>query len=234
MTRPTTLARLFAVSLCAAAALGVLPGTGSVLAGQQATGRIVGRVRLVAAESTRPLAIAYASRSLTAPGRPGREIRNVVVYLQGMSSTPVASRQHEMRQQGELFVPHVLPIARGASVSFPNADPYFHNVFSLSRAATFDLGRFPPGRSRVRQFDKPGLVKVFCHLHADMNAVILVLDHPWFTTPTDDGEFVIGDVPAGTRTVTAWHERIGEARTRVDVTAGGEAAVEFVLPVVEP
>ncbi len=151
-----------------------------------------------------------------------------------MPTTQVAQRQHEMRQQDELFVPHVLPIARGASVRFPNSDPYFHNVFSLSRAASFDLGRFPPGESRVRQFNKPGLVKVFCHLHADMSAVILVLDHPWFTTPKDDGEFVIADVPAGPRRVTAWHERIGEARTRVDVPAGGDVAVEFVLPVVEP
>lgn len=202
-------------------------------AARDATGRVVGRVRLAAVKSSRPLAIAYASRTLTAPGTPDLEIRNVVIYLDDVPATTVPPRQHEMRQQNELFVPHVLPIARGASVAFPNADPYFHNVFSLSRASRFDLGRYPRGESRVRTFTRPGLVKVFCHLHSEMSAVILVLDHPWFTKPDDDGTFVIEGVPAGSRTVTAWHERIGEARTRVDVPAGGEVAVEFVLPVVE-
>lgn len=202
-------------------------------AARDATGRIVGRVRLADVKSSRPLAIAYASRTLSAPGTPDREIRNVVIYLDDVPQTKVPPRQHEMRQQNELFVPHVLPIARGASVAFPNGDPYFHNVFSLSRAAQFDLGRYPRGESRVRTFTRPGLVKVFCHLHSEMSAVILVLDHPWFTKPDDDGTFVIEGVPAGSRTVTAWHERIGEARTRIDVPAGGEVAVEFVLPVVE-
>jgi plastocyanin len=205
----------------------------ATVSAQPGTGRITGRVRLVAADAGRPLAVAYSGRTITEPGQPGREIRNVVVYVEGLRG-PAASRQHEMRQQGELFVPRVLAVGRGSTVAFPNADPYFHNVFSLSRAATFDLGRYPPGRSRLRTFDTAGLVKVFCHLHSHMSGAILVFDHPWFTTPGDSGTFEIDGVPAGTRTVTAWHERIGEARTVVTVPPGGEASVEFVLPVVEP
>lgn len=230
---PSRLARFFLLSLRALAATALVVGAGVAVAADEAPGRVIGRVRLVASRAGQPLAIPYASRTLTTPGRPGREIRNVVVYLSDVPATPVAPRRHEMRQQDELFVPHVLPIARGASVAFPNVDPYFHNVFSLSRAARFDLGRYPRGESRVRTFERPGLVKVFCHLHAEMSAVILVLDHPWFATPDDEGAFVIEGVPAGARSVTAWHERIGEARTRVEVPAGGEATVEFVLPVVE-
>jgi plastocyanin len=180
------------------------------------------------------MAMSYASRRITQPGQPGRDIRNVVVYLQDVPAAAVTSRQYEMRQQDELFVPRVLAIGRGSTVAFPNGDPYFHNVFSLSRAASFDLGRFPPGQSRVRTFSTPGLVKVFCHLHSHMSGSILVFDHEWFATPADDGTFVIDRVPAGRRTVTAWHERIGEARTSVTVPPGGDALVEFVLPVVEP
>jgi plastocyanin len=199
-----------------------------------APGRIVGRVRLVAAVAGRPLSASYTSRTITPQADPPREIRNVVVYLQGMPPTPVTPRRAELRQEGELFVPHVLPIARGSLVDFTNEDPFYHNVFSLSRAGTFDLGRFPRGQSRSREFGRPGLVKVFCHLHSDMSAVVLVFDHPWFTTLQDDGTFIIGNVPPGPRTVSAWHERVGEARRTVDVPAGGDASVEFELPVVEP
>jgi hypothetical protein len=146
----------------------------------------------------------------------------------------VPVRHYQLRQEGELFTPHVLAIARGALVDFTNGDPFYHNVFSLSRAGTFDLGRFPKGQSRTREFARPGLVKVFCHLHADMSAVIMVFDHPWFTTPDDEGTFVLPDVPAGRHTVAAWHERVGEARRVVDVPADGDVSVEFSLPVVEP
>jgi plastocyanin len=206
----------------------------AVLAAPAQTGRIVGRVRLVSVSASRPLAIAYSSRWLPAKGQPPREINNVVVYLQGMPAAAMPARHYELRQEGELFLPHVLPIGRGSWVDFTNDDPFYHNVFSLSRAGTFDLGRYPRGQARSRQFSAPGLVKVYCHLHSDMSAVIMVLDHPWFTTPEPDGGFVLGNVPAGHRTVTAWHERIGEAKTDVSVPPGGTATVEFILPVVEP
>jgi plastocyanin len=198
------------------------------------TGRVVGRVRLVSVSASRPLATAYTSRWIPAQGQAPKEISNVVVYLQGVPPTPVAPRHYVLRQEGETFLPHVLPVARGSWVDFTNGDPFYHNVFSLSRAGTFDLGRFPRGQSRERQFSAPGLVKVYCHLHSDMSAVVMVLDHPWFATPQDDGEFVLTNVPAGRRTVTAWHERVGEAKTSVEVPAGGTATVEFELPVVEP
>ena len=84
-------------------------------------------------------------------------------------------------------MPRLVAITRGSTVEFPNADPYFHNVFSLSRGATFDLGRYPRGESRSRAFTKPGLVKVYCHLHSQMSASIMVFDHSHFThsrTPT--------------------------------------------------
>jgi len=197
-------------------------------------GRVVGRVRLVAATAARPLTTSYSSRTLVPQGDPPREIRNVVVSLQGMPATVVAPKHYQLRQDGELFLPHVLAIARGSFVDFTNEDPFYHNVFSLSRAGTFDLGRFPRGQSRTRDFNRAGLVKVFCHLHSDMSAVVLVFDHPWFTTPDDDGSFVLANVPAGRHTVAAWHERVGEARRSVEVPAGGDATVEFELPVVEP
>jgi plastocyanin len=221
-------ARLLAV--VAAALVLVTPVDGA----PAAIGRIIGHVRLVAVGSGRPLAVNYQSRALTTPGQAPKEIRNVVVFLDGMPATATPSRTYELRQEGEVFLPHVLAVARGSSVDFTNEDAYYHNVFSLSRAGTFDLGRYPRGQSRSRRFTSPGLVKVFCHIHSDMSAVVMVFDHPWFTTPGADGTFAIDDVPAGTRTVAAWHERIGAAKKPVTVPAGGEVRLEFVLPVVEP
>jgi plastocyanin len=212
----------------------IIASAGGATSASGPNGRVVGRVRLVAATAARPLTTSYSSRTIVPQGDPPREIRNVVVSLQGMPATVVAPKHYQLRQEGELFLPHVLAIARGSLVDFTNEDPFYHNVFSLSRAGTFDLGRFPRGQSRTRDFSKPGLVKVFCHLHADMSAVILVFDHPWFATPGDDGAFVLANVPPGRHTVAAWHERVGEARRSVEVPAGGDATVEFELPVVEP
>ena len=223
-----------AARLAVGMGLATIAVTGGATSASGPSGRVVGHVRLVAAIAVRPLTISYSSCTLLPQGDPPREIRNVVVSLQGMPATAVAPKHYQLRQEGELFLPHVLAIARGSLVDFTNEDPFYHNVFSLSRAGTFDLGRFPRGQSRTRDFSRPGLVKVFCHLHADMSAVILVFDHPWFTTPDEDGSFVLANVPPGHHTVAAWHERVGEARRSVDVPAGGDATVEFELPVVEP
>jgi plastocyanin len=229
-----TFGRMAARLLAIGVALATITGAAATTAASGANGRVVGRVRLVAAPGARALVTSYSSRTLVPQGDPPREIRNVVVSLQGMPSTPVAPRHYQLRQEGELFLPHVLAIGRGALVDFTNEDAFYHNVFSLSRAGTFDLGRFPRGQSRTRDFTKPGLVKVFCHLHSDMSAVILVFDHPWFTTPDDAGAFVLAGVPPGHHVVAAWHERVGESRKTVDVPAGGDATVEFELPVIEP
>jgi hypothetical protein len=138
-----------------------------------------------------------------------------------------------IRQEREEFIPKVVAITRGSTIDFPNADPIFHNVFSLSGAATFDLGRFPQGQSRSVTFTKPGLVKVFCHLHSHMSASILVLDHPYFTIPEPDGTFTLPAVPVGTHTLVGWHERVGERSATVEVQPGGATSVKIVLPVEE-
>ena len=137
-------------------------------------------------------------------------------------------------QKDEQFAPHLVAVTTGSSVSFPNDDPFFHNVFSLSRGSTFNLGRYPSGVSRSRVFSKPGVVKVFCELHSHMSAVVRVFDHPWFTIPDDQGSFAIDDVPAGAHTLVAWHERIGERRDQITIRPGQTTAVTFTLPVLEP
>ena len=196
-------------------------------------GRVEGLVRLTAA-SLRPVPSGvYPSRRVSTPvvhGAP--EMNNVVVFIK---NAPPRERVPLMRatisQKDEAFVPRVVAITTGSTVEFPNFDPYFHNVFSLSRAANFDLGRFPRGDSRTRKFTTGGLVKVYCQIHSHMSASILVFTHDYFQIPDRDGSFALTDVPAGDYEISAWHERIGESVRQVRVDAGQCARVEFSLPV---
>jgi plastocyanin len=199
----------------------------------EATGSIVGHIRLTTHVRAPLPGSAYPSRSIgkhDAP--PVSEIRNVVVYLKDPPFRGRLTASHaELRQQNETFVPHVLAITKGSTVDFPNDDPFFHNVFSLSSAASFNLGRYPRGQSRPEKFSKAGLVKVFCDIHSHMSASILVLDHPYFTIPGVDGNYEIRNVPAGQYTIIGWHERVGERAAAVRVEAGRPATVDLTVPV---
>jgi len=198
-------------------------------------GSVTGHIKLTRVRGTPLPSNVYQPRAVNrhAP-QPQSEIRNVVVYLKDapFHGTLPISRE-VIRQEDESFVPRVVAITRGSTVEFPNGDPFFHNVFSLSSAATFDLGRYPSGRSGSWRFTKPGLVKVYCHIHSHMSASILVLDHPYFAVPDVEGNFVLRNVPPGTYTVAGWHERVGERTHSVHIDAGQAARLDLSLPVEE-
>jgi plastocyanin len=192
-------------------------------------------VKLTLASSARSTSSAYEGRAIGPRAKPLPESRNVVIYFDSLpASGDLAAMKASIAQKDEQFVPHVVAVTTGSAVAFPNDDPFFHNVFSLSRGSSFNLGRYASGATRSRTFSRPGIVKVFCELHSHMSAVIRVFDHPWFTIPDEQGGFAIADVPAGEHTVVAWHERIGERRDRVTIRAGQTTNVSFTLPVLEP
>jgi plastocyanin len=159
--------------------------------------------------------------------------RTSVVYLE--SAPRGAFDQAEparaaMDQRNETFVPHVLAITAGTIVDFPNSDRFYHNVFSLSKAARFDLGRYAAGRSKPVRFNQPGIVRVFCEIHSHMNAFILVFGHPFFSTTDTDGRYRINNVPGGTYNVVAWNEGTTSDSKTVTIAAGGIAELDFAIP----
>ncbi|PYR27886.1 MAG: hypothetical protein DMF98_04490 [Acidobacteria bacterium] len=160
------------------------------------------------------------------------DVRRSVVYLEsaprGAFETNDAGHA-VMDQRNETFVPHVLAITTGTSVDFPNSDKFYHNVFSLSKPARFDLGRYAAGRSRSIRFDSPGIVRVFCDIHSHMNAFILVFGHPFFAMTDTDGRYRIENVPPGTYSVIAWNEGTSSEPKTVTVPDGGSAEQDFAV-----
>ena len=223
-------ARLAKASLIAAlfvvAPLAILPGA-------QAPGRVTGTVKLTLANSAPSSASAYERRAVGPRPKPQSEMKNVVIFFTDLPAAKAAPMQASIAQKDEQFSPHLVAVTAGSSVAFPNEDPFFHNVFSLSRGAAFNLGRYPSGSSRSRTFGRAGIIKVFCEIHSHMSAVVRVFDHGWFTVPADDGSYLMEGVPPGEHTLVAWHERIGERRERVTIRAGATAQMHFTLPVLE-
>ena len=217
---------------CALAAV-LASGTLWIDAAQRPTGRIEGRVVITVPVATAPPSAAYAPRRVEKPApRTTSELSNVIVFVQDApKAATLPATRARILQENETFIPRVVAITRGSTVDFPNGDPFFHDVFSLSRSSTFDLGSYPRGQTKSQQFRKAGLVKVYCHIHSHMTASIMVFDHTLFTIPKADGSFTIDDVPAGTYKVSAWHERIGENSQPVKIEAGRTSEIQFALPI---
>jgi plastocyanin len=236
--------RLLGLSLSIAVALAAIPCAAAFRSrAPAATGRIQGTVLLSPTLSARKPRIRlygdYGPGSVPAPKPPATsEFANVVIYLDSVRSEDdapaVGNRRLAIAQHDETFVPHVLPVLRGSTVEFPNEDPVFHNVFSLSSSRSFDLGRYPHGTSKSVRFDRPGTVQVFCHIHSDMSAVVLVLDNPFFTIPAAPGRYAIDDVPVGDYQLVAWHERIKPIIRRVRVSAGETTTLDLDVPLPAP
>lgn len=168
------------------------------------------------------------SGTVTTKVRTGVSAAQAVVYAEPLSGTAPAPapKPFSVTQKGKTFTPRVLGVPAGAAVRFPNDDDIFHNVFSLSPGHAFDLGLYRAGASKTRTFATPGVVRVFCNIHPQMTALVVVAPTPWVTTAAPDGSWRL-ELPAGRYRVTALSERA--APVTVDIAVSGTATAPLTL-----
>ena len=155
---------------------------------------------------------------------------DVIVYVVGFTEQPSATVGATITQKGRKFVPDLVAITVGQTINFPNGDAFLHNVFSQSPARKFDLGSFKKGETKDKQFPNAGVVGVYCNIHPEMAATILVLPNQRHTRAAADGSFTITGVPAGRWTVFAYSRRATKpVSAAVTVVEGADATVNLAL-----
>ena len=162
----------------------------------------------------------------------GPRVSEAVISIEGlpapaesMLARPAAMPR--LAQQNQSFVPHVLAVSVGTTVDFPNFDPIFHNVFSVSPGKRFDLGKYPRGQSRRVRFDRAGVVQVYCDIHSNMAAFIVVLPSRAFTQPDDAGAFALPALPAGEYTLRVWHPDYPPLARKIRVPERAELTLDL-------
>lgn len=190
------------------AGLAVTPAAGAALQGPAVAGRLI---------------------LLDQGGHSSNEVGQAVIWLTGPTATIAVPGTTEMATEGKQFVPHLRIVARGSTISFPNHDPFSHNVFSLSPESPFDLGVFGRGEGQSARFDRPGIVRIFCNVHAQMRGMVVVLESGLSTQPGADGSFTLPDVPPGDYVLHAWHERAAEVTQNLRVGGHAPTPVEVTL-----
>ena len=155
-----------------------------------------------------------------ADGEERADRSNVVVFLDRAPERDIYRASATISQADRVFTPRVTAIVKGTTVEFPNDDTIFHNVFSLSKNQPFDLDIYSPGKSRSVTFEQPGWAKVYCNIHPNMVAHVIVLDNPYFAVSDAKGNFVIPNVPDGEYNLRTWHE-FASSRKKTFMLIGG-------------
>lgn len=162
-------------------------------------------------------------------GAKATDMSEVVVWVEGATNVKPKPASATMTMKAKVFSPHVVVVPVGGTVEFPNQDPIFHNVFSVSPENKFDLELYKRPKSASWTFKAPGIAKVYCNIHPQMAAIVVVRDNPYYAVVAKDGSYAIEGVPPGKYQLFAWHERAGESAIDVTVPADGAVAANFAL-----
>ena len=178
---------------------------------------------------------------LTRNRRQLNDASKVVIWLTPLGTTPApalppqqSSQIPKLVQKDKSFQPSLLVIPAGGKVEFPNRDPFFHNVFSLFDGKRFDLGLYESGSTQFVQFDKPGISFIFCNIHAQMSAVVITLNTPYYAISNRRGDISIGGVVPGRYHMHVFHPSVAPdalhaAEREITVTPGDTFLGTFSL-----
>jgi len=173
-----------------------------------------------------PVKTAVVKGTITIGGKPTSD---VVVSVEGLPQEKPETRNSKLKnskavmdQREMKFIPRVLAIQVGTTVEFPNHDKTFHNVFSTSEAKKFDLGLYPPGKSRSVAFDQPGVARILCNVHPDMEAYVVVEAHPYFSAADQRGNYQLDGVPLGKYRLEVWHPELGTRTVSLSLVREGQ------------
>jgi len=174
------------------------------------------------APKTTPKGVVSGTVTIKRDGKEKKDRAGVVVYLEGVPNAlpgPLSIKPL-IHQKDLAFSPEVSVVVKGTTIDFPNDDKVFHNVFSLSSVAKFDLGLYKSGESKSVTFNKAGVADIYCNIHPQMVAKVKVVDTTYYSLTKGDGAFKIDGVPAGTYPVVAWQPYGPEYRGSVTIKEG--------------
>lgn len=158
-------------------------------------------------------------------------VNETLVWLDAVGRAPKRpGAAFMMTTRSKTFVPHVLAVPAGSTISFPNEDPISHNLFSLTPGHTFDLGLYRKGAGKSQKFETPGVVNIYCNVHPNMSAVVHVMQTPYYGFADANGDYSF-DVQPGKYRVTAWNEQGGSVSSDIEVKADGKVAGATLLTI---
>ena len=166
------------------------------------------------------------SATVTAPIAKHRA--GAVVFVKAGPAAAVAAKTVQLDQKGMVFLPRILPIAKGWTIEFLNSDPVAHNVYTID-GEKYDLGTWPQGQKKKYTFTRSGVYRQLCKVHDDMIAYVVVLDTPWFAVSDKEGKLSLSGLAPGAYTFGVWHEKLGAVDFAVQIAAGAPATAAIAL-----
>jgi len=157
-------------------------------------------------------------RVIDRPGTPPADLRDVVIWLEGAASPRVSPATVSVAMRLREFEPHVAVVPVGGAVTYPNQDPFSHNVFSNSSLGAFDLGLYRTGKTRAATFARAGVYAVYCNIHARMVNYVVAVPTPYVARATAAGNFTVTGLSAGRWRLHVWHERAPEHVEEIVIT----------------
>src|SRR3984885_3926194 len=162
-----------------------------------------------------PDPVAELRLRIISPQPGGHRTLPAVLWLEPLAGAPalpfLPHGHYTLLQKNRTFIPHLQVIPVGTVVQFPNADPFFHNVFSLFDGKRFDLGLYEAGQSKSVAFSREGVSYIFCKIHPEMSAVVLALSTPLYAVADANDSFVIRNIPSGDYNMHLWVEGVPQS-----------------------